>query len=40
MQAVMLIAAAMFNNPIDSVEQLPKASQMLLRPYRQWKKLI
>nr|DAH35460.1 MAG TPA: head tail connector [Caudoviricetes sp.] len=40
LQAVLLIAAAMFNNPVDSVEQLPKASQMLLRPYRAWTGLI
>lgn len=40
LQAVLLIAAAMFSNPADSVEQLPKASQMLLRPYRAWKGLI
>lgn len=40
LQAVLLIAAAMFSNPVDSVEQLPKASQMLLKPHRTWTGLI
>lgn len=34
--AIMLHAAALFNNPVDSVETLPKASTNLLRPYRLW----
>lgn len=32
--AVFLIGASLFANPLDSVEVLPKASAMLLRPYR------
>lgn len=34
--AILLHAAALFNNPVDSVETLPKASTNLLRPYRTW----
>lgn len=34
--AILLHAAALFNNPADSVETLPKASTNLLRPYRNW----
>lgn len=34
--AIMLHAAALFTNPVDSVETLPKASQNLLRSYRSW----
>lgn len=34
--AILLIAAKLFENPADSVEQLPKASTNLLRPYRRW----
>ncbi|NLZ20297.1 MAG: hypothetical protein GXY24_08600, partial [Bacteroidales bacterium] len=34
--AVLLHAAALFNNPVDSVETLPKASSRLLDPYRTW----
>lgn len=34
--AILLHAAALFNNPVDSVETLPKASFNLLRPYRHW----
>ena len=34
--AVLLHAAALFNNPVDSVEMLPKASMRLLDPYRTW----
>lgn len=34
--AILLHAAALFNNPIDSVETLPKASSRLLDPYRTW----
>lgn len=34
--AVLLHAAALFNNPVDSVETLPKASSRLLAPYRTW----
>lgn len=32
--AILLHATALFNNPSDSVETLPKASMNLLRPYR------
>ena len=35
--AIMMIAGDLFNNPVDKVEQLPRASQMLLRPYRRYK---
>ena len=34
--AILLHAAALFNNPVDSVEVLPKASMRLLDPYRKW----
>lgn len=34
--AILLHAAALFNNPVDSVETLPKASTNLLRPHRRW----
>ena len=34
--AILLHAAALLNNPVDSVETLPKASTNLLRPYRSW----
>jgi len=34
--AVLLHAAALFENPVDSVETLPKASSRLLAPYRTW----
>ena len=34
--AVLMHAAALFNNPVDTVETLPKASTNLLRPYRHW----
>lgn len=34
--AILLHAAALFNNPVDSVEVLPKASTRLLDPYRTW----
>lgn len=34
--AVMMIAAKLFNNPADSVEQLPSAAKNMLRPYRSW----
>ena len=34
--AVLLHAAALFNNPVDSVETLPKASSRLLDPYWTW----
>ena len=34
--AILLHAAALFNNPVDSVETLPKASSRLLDPYRTW----
>lgn len=32
--AILLMASSLFANPMDSVETLPKASQMLLRPHR------
>lgn len=34
--AIMLYAARLFNNPVDSVESLPSVSKNLLRPYRTW----
>jgi mannose/fructose/N-acetylgalactosamine-specific phosphotransferase system component IIB len=34
--AILLHAAALFANPVDSVETLPKASSRLLDPYRSW----
>lgn len=34
--AVLLIAAKLFNNPVDSVETLPSVAKNLLRPYRRW----
>lgn len=34
--AILLIAAKFFNNPVDSVENLPSASQNLLHPYRNY----
>ena len=34
--AVLLIAGRFFAHPADSVEQLPKASTNLLRPYKRW----
>lgn len=34
--AILLHATALFNNPEDSVEVLPKASTNLLRAYRSW----
>ena len=34
--AVLLAAARYFTNPVDSVENLPKASENLLRPYRRY----
>lgn len=36
--AVLLHAAALFNNPVDSVEVLPKASTRLLDSYRSWRR--
>ena len=36
MAAIMLHAASLYNNPLDRVEALPKASDALLRPYRSW----
>lgn len=32
--AILMHASALFENPVDSVEQLPKASQNMLRQYR------
>lgn len=32
--AILLHATSLFNNPSDSVETLPRASRLLLRPYR------
>lgn len=34
--AILLIASRFFENPADSVEQLPKASTNLLRPHKKW----
>lgn len=34
--AILMIAAKFFNNPVDSVETLPTASQHLLHPYRNY----
>ena len=34
--AILLHAAALFVNPVDSVETMPKASSRLLDPYRTW----
>lgn len=34
--AIMLMAAKYFNNPVDSVEQLPKASTSLLKPFKNY----
>lgn len=34
--AILLHAGQLFNEPVDSVEALPKASTNLLRPYRRW----
>ena len=34
--AVLLIAAKLFDNPVDSVETLPSVAKNLLRPYRRW----
>lgn len=34
--AILLIAAKYFNNPVDSVENLPSVSQHLLHPYRNY----
>lgn len=34
--AVLLIAAKLFNNPVDSVEALPSVAKNLLAPHRSW----
>lgn len=34
--AILLTAAKLFNNPVDSVETLPSVAKNLLRPYRSW----
>ena len=34
--AILMIAAKFFNNPVDSIENLPSASQNLLHPYRNY----
>lgn len=34
--AILLTAAKLFNNPVDSVESLPSVARNLLRPYRTW----
>lgn len=34
--AIMLFAASLFANPMDTVENLPRASARLLRPYRNY----
>ena len=38
--AILLIASSFWRNPVDSVEQLPKASQNLLKFHRKWPKNI
>jgi hypothetical protein len=34
--AILLMAAKLFNNPVDTVETLPSVAKNLLRPYRSW----
>lgn len=34
--AILLIASKFFNSPVDSVENLPSASQSLLHPYKNY----
>lgn len=34
--AIMLMAAKLFNNPVDTVETLPSAAKNLLRPHRSY----
>uniref|UniRef100_UPI0026DBD0BD hypothetical protein n=1 Tax=uncultured Butyricimonas sp. TaxID=1268785 RepID=UPI0026DBD0BD len=34
--AILLMAGKLFDNPSDSVENLPKASTNLLKHYRRW----
>lgn len=34
--AVLLTAAKLFNNPMDTVESLPSSAKNLLRPHRSW----
>lgn len=34
--AILLSAAKLFNNPMDTVETLPGVAKNLLRPYRSW----
>lgn len=34
--AILLTAAKLFNNPVDTVESLPSVAKNLLRPYRSW----
>lgn len=34
--AIMLTAAKLFNNPVDSVEALPSVAKNLLAPHRSW----
>ena len=34
--AILLTAAKLFNNPMDTVESLPSVAKNLLRPYRSW----
>ena len=34
--AILLTAAKLFNNPVDSVEALPSAAKNLLDPHRSW----
>ena len=36
-QAILLMAAQHFSNPLDRAQTLPTASENLLAPYRQWK---
>ena len=36
-QAILLMAAQHFSNPLDRAQTLPTASENLLAPYRRWK---
>lgn len=36
--AILMHSASLFNNPLNTVEQLTTAGERLLRPFRRWKK--
>lgn len=36
--AILMHSASLFNNPLNTVEQLTTAGEKLLRPFRRWKK--